>query len=82
LGLSTREQVMEAVSQLAEPQLEGALLYLRAMAAAGSWPSLVAADIDDEPYGERELREDAETLGRLERAKLLTTEQLSRELGL
>jgi hypothetical protein len=73
---------MEAVSQLAEPQLEGALLYLRAMAGAGSWPSLVAADIDDEPYGEREMGEDAETLGRLERAKLLTTEQLSRELGL
>ena len=80
--MSTREQVMEAVSQLAEPQLEGALLYLRAMAAAGSWPSLVTAELDGEPYGERELREDAETLGRLERAKLLTTEQLSRELGL
>jgi hypothetical protein len=29
---------MEAVSQLAEPQLEGALLYLRAMAAAGCRP--------------------------------------------
>ena len=80
--MSTREQVMEAVSQLAEPQLDGALVYLRAMAAAGSWPSLVAADIDDEPYGELELGEDAETLGRLERAKLLTTEQLSQELGL
>lgn len=80
--MSTREQVMEAVSQLAEPQLEGALLYLRAMAATGSWPSLVGAELDDEPYGERELREDAETLGRLERAKLLTTEQVSQELDL
>ena len=80
--MSTREQVLEAVSQLAEPQLEGALLFLRAMTAAGSWPSLVAAELDDEPYGERELGEDAETLGRLDRAELLTTEQLSRELGL
>ena len=73
---------MEAVSQLAEPQTEDALPYLRAMAGAGSWPSLVAAELDDEPCGQRELGEDAETLGRLERAKLLTTEQLSRELGL
>jgi hypothetical protein len=73
---------MEAVFQLGEPQLEGALLYLRAMAAAGSWPSRVTAELDDEPYGERELREDAETLGRLERDRLLTTEQLSQELGL
>ena len=80
--MSTREQVLEAVSQLDEPQLECALLYLRAMAAAGSWPSLVAAELDDEPYAEREVREDAETLGRLERAKLLSTEDLSQELGL
>ena len=73
---------MEAFSQLAEPQLDSALLYLRALAAAGSWPSLVGADLDDEPYSGRELREDAETLGRLEQARLLTTEQLSEELGL
>ena len=80
--MSTREQVIEAVSQLAEPQLESALLYLRAMAAAGSWPSLLAAELDDEPYDGRELREDAETLGRLERAKLLNTDQISQDLTL
>jgi hypothetical protein len=37
-------------------EAEGALLYRKL-------PSLVAAELDDEPYGERELREDAETLG-------------------
>jgi hypothetical protein len=70
------------VAQLSEPQLEGALLYLRAIAANASWPSLAAAELDDEPYSELELREDADTLRRLDRNKLLTTEQISRELGL
>lgn len=80
--MSTREQVMEAVSQLPETQLESALLYLRALTAAGSWASLLAAKLDDEPYPEGELREDAEALGRLDRSGLLTTEEISRELGL
>ena len=80
--MSTREQLLEVVSHLSESQLADALRYLRLLAAAEDWPSLAAAQLDDEPYSDHEFREDVETLRRLEPGTLRTTKELSDDLGL
>lgn len=80
--MTVREQVMELVAELPEPELESALLHLRALKASGSWPSLLAAPPDNEPYPDEELRQDIESLNRLHDSTFLTTEEISREVGL
>ncbi len=58
--MPTREQILEVDSHLSESQFADALRYLRLLAAAEDWPSLAAAQLDDEPYSDRAFREDVE----------------------
>ena len=78
--MSIREQVLDAIAQLEDTQLPPVLLYVRALVASESWDSLRTAGLDDEPYSDRERLEDLDLIKRLDRAQLLSTEELSHEL--
>jgi hypothetical protein len=44
--------------------------------------SLLTAPLDDEPYTEEQQRHDAEAVANIQRGEGITTEELTRQLGL
>ena len=80
--MPTKQQLHDLVDRLPDESTDAALRVLAGLAADPVLYALLIAPLDDEPYTEEQQREDAEAIAAIERGEGITTEELSRRLGL
>jgi hypothetical protein len=80
--MPTKQQLHDLVDRLPDESTDAALRVLAGLAADPALYALLIAPLDDEPYTEQQQREDAEAIAAIERGEGITTDELSRQLGL
>jgi hypothetical protein len=80
--MPTKQQLHDLVDRLPDESTDAALRVLAGLAADPALNALLVAPLDDEPYTGQQRREDAETIAAIERGEGITTDELSRQLGL
>jgi hypothetical protein len=80
--MPTKQQLHDLVDRLPDESTDAAARMLAGLAADPVALSHFLAPFDDEPYTEQQQREDAEAIAAIERGEGITTDELSRRLGL
>jgi hypothetical protein len=80
--MPTKQQLHDLVDRLPYESTDAAARMLAGLAADPALYALLIAPFDDEPYAGEQQREDAEAIAAMERGEGITTDELSRQLGL
>jgi hypothetical protein len=79
---ATKNQLHGIVDRLPDNQVETLYRIAAALAADPLTLAILTAPPDDEPYTEQQQRHDAEAVAAIQRGEGITTEELTRQLGL